>query len=218
MLSLAEEIFLLSLLEKKETVCLPSSLSLPFSFTGAVLIDLVLTDYIKVEDGRIVPCVDPEQIQDEHMKRVLKKMHHVDKPQKLNHWVYILGVKGKRITKEVVGSLVEKGILVEDGANYQWAAREDGAAIPTNAKYFLKREIRDMFFCQDTATERLLAIISLMDASDILDHLFTRDEMIFVRKKIKFLKREAHDSAKFLDLLGQMEDAIDYAIASAIMK
>jgi hypothetical protein len=220
MLTLAEEICLLSLLEKKETLRFPSSLILPFSFAGAVLMDLVLSNYIKIEGERPVPCVDSEQIQDEQMKRLIKKMQQVDKPQKLNHWVYLLGGKGKRIVKEIAGSLVENGILVEHGTNYQWAAQEqeDGTMVPTYAKYLLKREIRDTFFCNSVPTERSLAVISLMDASGMLDHLFTTDEMIFARKIIRSLKREAHGSAKFPSLLEQVDDAIDYATASATMK
>ena len=85
MLSLAEEIFLLSLLEKKDSIRIPPSLSLPFSLTGAVLIELILSDYAKIENGRLLASVDPEQITDERMKYALEKIQQTEKPKKLDH-------------------------------------------------------------------------------------------------------------------------------------
>lgn len=218
MLSLAEEIFLLSLLEKKEALRLPSSLSLPFSLAGAVLFDLFLSKFIKLENGQPVPCAAPDQIQDAQMKRTFIKIQQASKLKKLAYWVYLLGMRGKRITNEIMLSLVEKSVLVEDRNYYQWKVQEDGTAVPKHAKYILKRDIRDTIFCQSLINERMIAIIDLLDASDMMDHLFTTDEMVFVRKKIKSLKREEHISPEFLDLLPQMKEAIDYAIASAVMK
>lgn len=220
MLSLAEELFLLSLLEKKENLRLPPSLSLPFSLAGAVLIDLALTGSIKLEDGRLIARADLEPVQDAQMKRVGEQMRQADKYKRLDHWVFLLGVKGKRITKEILLALVEKNVLQEDEQGYQWAAQpqEDGAPALTHPKYLLKREVRDAVFCQTALDERRLALINLLDACDMLDHLFTKDEMVYAQKRMKLLKRGDHLSAGFLDLLDRMVNAVDYAVAAAIMK
>lgn len=217
MLSLAEEIYLLSLLDKKDSIRVPSSISLPFVLTGAVLIEMVLSEYAKVEDGRLVPCVDPEQITDEPMRYALEKIQHAEKPKKLDHWVYVLSAKSKRISKDVLFSLVEKGILIEKGKNHLLTPPPDeNAPERLHSRYLLKREIRDAVLGADSLSERTIARIEFMDACDMLDHLFTKDEIIGVRKKLKTLKADHQLPPNFINLLNRVTEAIDYAITAAI--
>lgn len=217
MLSLAEEVYLLSLLDKKDSIRVPSSISLPFVLTGAILIEMVLSEYAKVEEGRLVPCIDPEQITDESMRYALEKIRHTEKPKKLDHWVYLLSAKSKRISKEILFSLVEKGILVEKGKNHLWMPPPDeNAPERLHSRYLLKREIRDAVLGANGLSERMIARIEFMDACDMLDHLFTKDEIIGVRKKLKTLKADHQLSPNFTGLLNRVTEAIDYAITAAI--
>lgn len=93
MLSLAEEIFLLSLLEKKDSIRFSSSISLPFSLAGADLIDLVLSNYAKLEDGRLLLCADPGQIPDERIKFAFEKIQQSEKPKKFGSLDSDIGYK-----------------------------------------------------------------------------------------------------------------------------
>ena len=217
MLSLAEEIFLLSLLDKKDSIRIPSSISLPFVLTGAVLTELALSEYVKVEDRRLVSCVDPEQVTNEPMRYAIEKISRSEKLKKLDHWVYLLSAKGKRVSKDILASLIEKGILAEKDKNHLWAPPPgEDAPQQLPARYLLKREIRDAVFGADSLSERTLARIEFMEACDMLDHLFTKDEIIAVRKKIKILRGSSQLPSGFLNLLDQVTEAIDYAITAAI--
>ncbi len=212
-LSLAEEILLLSLFEKKDSVRVPSSLSLPYLLAGAVLVELVLSGGAKLSDGWLVPCADPEQFADEALRFSLARICQRQKDKKLEHWVYLLGAKGKPVMKSILLSLVDRGTLVKEGSSYTWPeARQDG----TPLKYPLKREIRDAVFSQQPVTDRILARLVLLEACDMLDHLFTKDEIISARKKVKQLKSGKDFSADLLHLLIRMADAVKYAVAAAI--
>lgn len=219
MLSLAEKIFLLSLLEKKDTIRIPNTLSFPYVLAGAVLFDLVLAGYAKLEDERLIPCAVPEQISNEPMKHAVEKLRQADKPRKLSHWVYLFGSKGKRLSKHIILSFVEYGIISSTGKYYQWGPRHDDEGseqIPS--KYFLKREIRDMVFVEKTVSDRCFALLELMDACDMLDHLFTIDEILAVRKEMKRWGSAESFSPGSIELIRQMREATQHAVASAMMK
>lgn len=130
-----------------------------------------------------------------------------------------MGTKGERLSKGIILSLVEYGIISSAGKYYHWALiQNEGGPEQIPSKYLLKREIRDAVFFEKTLPERLFARLGLMDACDMLDHIFTKDEIDAVRKKMKLLRSEEHYSPGFLDLMNRMNVAIEFAIASAISK
>lgn len=215
--SLAEEIFLLSLLEKKESVRVPSSLSLPFALSGAVLLELIFTDCARIEDERLCPYADPEQITDQQMRYAAEKICQTEKPKKLAYWVYLLGKKGNRISKEILLSFVEKGILLKEGKYYHWASTpEESAVEQAPTKYLLKRDIRDAVLLEKNITDRMITLVDLMDSCDMLDHIFTRDEIITARKKVKTFKAEKEFNPTFLNSLERTTDAVKYAISASL--
>lgn len=216
MLSLAEEILLLSLLEKKESLRLSSSLSLPFVLSGAVILDLILSGMLKMEDERLVSTGIPIQPGNETRKDLLEIIEHSEKPRKLNHWVYILGAKGKRISKPLILALIKKGILLQEKKAFQWVRFEhDGVQRKEPIKYLLKRQLRDALFCEEALSEHLTACLTLLDACDLLEHIFTKDEIVAARKKLRSIKAEATYTQGFLELLDQTLESIAYAVASA---
>lgn len=218
MLSLAEEIFLLSLLEKKDTIRIPTALNLPYVLAGAVLLDLVLSGYAKLEDGRLILCVEPEQISNEPMRYAVEKLRQADKPRKLNQWVYLFGSKGKRLSKQIILSFVEYGIISSTGKYYQWGpGHNDGGSEEIPSKYILKRKIRDTVFVEKTISDRCFALLELMATCDMLDHLFTKDEILVVRKDMKRWGSAASASSGNIEFIYQMREAILHAATSAMM-
>ena len=217
MLSLAEEILLLSLLEKKESIQLPSSLSLPFALSGAIIYEMIQTGQLALEDGRLRATLLSEQASGEVGHVLIEKMALMDKPKKLRNWVFVLGARGKRITKITFHSLVERGLLVEGKNDIQWSGFDEGGLQQDQlAKYLLKRQMRDALYCDAVVSERALACLVLMDACGLFDHLFTKDELVAARKKLKQLRTEDRYPASFLVLLDQMVEAISFAVASAV--
>lgn len=217
MLSLAEKVFLLSLDERRGSIRIPSSIPLPFSLAGAVLVQMVQNGSARIDDGRLIPLAGSENGGDDQIGFALERINQAEKPKKVNHWVYLLGVKGRQIPKNILASLVEKGILMEEGKYFRWGHSpcENSEGSPLS-KYLLKREIRDVFFCDEVVSEEHMALVTLMDSCDMLNHLFTVDEIIAMRKKIKALKLGGKVAPDFLDLLELVRSAIEYAIAAAI--
>lgn len=217
MFSLAEEVFLLSLLEKKETLRIPSSLSLPFAIAGATILELIFLGDIRVEDGRLLLAQNIDQDSPDHLKLVMEKIRKLDKPKKVDYWVYQIGARGHRVTKLVLQSLIQKEIIQEDGKNFRWGlpANQDSQDVRIS-KYLLKRRLRDEIFCETTMDEPSAALFSLMDSCGMLNHLFTEDEMIAGRKRVKRLTNGNELSHSFAEILSLIITGVEYATAAAV--
>jgi golgi phosphoprotein 3 len=61
MLTLSEELFLLSLYERKDTVALPYTAALPYALAGAMLAELALAGTIHLDKEKRVILVDNPQ-------------------------------------------------------------------------------------------------------------------------------------------------------------
>jgi len=217
MLTLAEEFLLLALLEKRETVRLPSSLCLPFALAGAVLMDLMLSDSIKIIDGKVVPLVQPEALADESSQYAIKKIWQAEKYKKLDNWIYIFGAKWKRMPKGIVNGLIDKGVLLEEGKYYCWPPAAVG---PQNemaiSKYLLKHQIREAILRKNKADEHFLALLALIESCNTLEHIFTSDEIISARRKIKDQINDESIRLHFLETRDLIMTAIEYAVAAAV--
>jgi hypothetical protein len=217
MLSLAEEILLLSLLEKKESIQLPSSLSLPFALSASVIYEMIQAGQLVLEDGRLSATLLSEQASGEVGRVLIEKLAQTEKPKKLRHWVFVLGARGKRIIKITFHALVERGLLVEDKKGFIWSGLDEGGLQQDQqAKYLLKRQMRDALYCDATVSEHTLICLVLMEACGLFDHLFTKDELVAARKKMRQIKTEDHYPAQFLTLLDQIVESLSFAVASAV--
>ncbi len=179
--------------------------------------ELVISGAAQVEDERLLLKPGAAQVETEQLKTAIEKMQKTGKPKKLEHWVYMFGARSNRLTKSILLSLLDKGILREDGKVYRWGtvrnAEAQGICI---TKYLLKRQLRDAVFCQQKVDEHETALLSLMEACGLLDHLFTTDEMIAARKMIRGLLKEEKLSQSFCVLLTATTEAVAFAVAAAV--
>lgn len=217
MFSLSEKIFLLALLEKKDSIRLTASLSLPFAIAGATLMEMVFGGFARVVDGKLTLLPEANGVERERIRNVVEKIASINKSKKLDYWIYLFGSRGNRLSKSILLSLIDKGILLNDGKAYHWGDQNymDGQPVWVT-KYLLKRQLRDAVFCGKADDVDTPLVLGLMDSCGLLDHIFTRDEIIAARKMVKRLEKEAVGSQPYRDLLSQTQTAIAYAVAAAI--
>jgi hypothetical protein len=215
MLTLAEEIFILSLHEKKNTVQIPSSISLPYVLAGAGLMQTVLCGKARVEDNYFVILPGPVPVELEWLRNPIESVHKAWGMKKLANWVYILGAKGKIISKGIVPTFLEKGILLADGKCYQWGLNgQTDANISCHTKFALKQQLRDAVFCAEAADDHTTSLLGFMDAGEMIDHIFTVDEIVSARKRIKKFTKDTHPGGT--QLFDAFRAATAYAIAAAV--
>jgi hypothetical protein len=216
-LTLSEELFLLALSEKKDSVRIPSSLALPFALAAAQVLELAREGCLDLDNERIVPKAPPEMIDDDRLRVVMEKICKSSKPRKVDYWVYELGSKTNRIHKRIVLALLEKGLLEEEGKYFRWGdATRDSTGRVISPKYPIKHQIRHAMFCNEEIDARLVILTSLIDSCGMVDHLFTRDEIVAARKRLRGILKSESADATVANWVGPMVNAVQYALAVSV--
>lgn len=208
MLTLSEELFLLSLHEKKEAVKLNNAPELPYALAGALLFELYQAGKVRLEDKKVIP-VGQGLASSELPGEMLEKIN-ATKARKIAYWVETIGGKEGKLRKAAVGGLVLKGILKEEEKTLLWVIPYTGyAEQDTSTKFALKQRLRGVVLGGQPASERDVALLSLARAAGLLDHLFTRDEMRRATKAVEALVEN--------DAVGQAVTETIEAIDAAVM-
>ena len=185
MLILAEELFILALDPEKGNI--PGSLvaQLQYGVSGALLAELALMGKIGVDDKKKLELLDCSLCGDELLDRTLTKIVKSDRLRKMTHWVKLFGSNSKKTYKELGERLVEKGILKKEPRKYLWVIPSE--AFPekdASAKYLIKNKLRAVVLTGKKPEADVLALLSLVRACNMLDSIFTKDELKMARKLV----------------------------------
>jgi golgi phosphoprotein 3 len=214
MLSLTEELFLLSLREKKHSVDLPYSPAMPYALAGAMLVELVLANRIQLQDGKRVVPLSSEPVESEPLNELLVSISATEKPRKITYWIHHVGIKGKRLEKHLLASLIARGILKVEEKKTLWVIPyTEYAQQDASAKYLRKQHLRDVVFSRQEADPQSVALLSLMKAADLLDHLFTPDEFKAAQTRVEAIIKDEAVGQAVIETL----DAISAAAISAAL-
>ena len=213
MLTLADELFLLSLEDKKNGVGFSSSFELSYAMAGAVLLELSLMGKIRLEGKRVL-VLNATPTGSELMDELLEKMAAARKPRKLVEWVGVFMEKSKKLKKAALAALVGQGILRAEEKSFLWVIPYTGyREQDSSAKYGLKLHLRAVVLGGEKIDEHTAALLSLGQAAGLLDHLFTRDELRQAKKRVEALVKD--------DAVGQavqeVIDSVNAAVAASVM-
>jgi golgi phosphoprotein 3 len=186
MLILAEELFILALDAEKGNI--PGSLAsqLQYGLSGALLADLALMGKIGLDDKKKLELLDWTLCGDDLLDRTLTKIVNSDRLRKMTHWVKLFSSNSEQTYKELGERLVEKGILQKESRKYLWVIPSD--AFPekdASAKYLIKNNLRAVVFTGKIPDPYVLALLGLVKACNMLDNVFTKDELKMANKLVE---------------------------------
>ena len=215
MLSLTEELFLLSLREKKDTVGLPYSAALPYALAGAMLVELALAGRIRLnKEKRVVPIGELQPVDDPRLNDLLALIFEPGKPQKITHWIMVAAGKGKRLEKVMLAELISQGILREEEKKVLWVIPYmEYSQKDASAKYQRKQHLRDIVLAGQIPDQQAVALLSLMKAIDMLDHIFTLDEIKAAGKRVNEIVKDEAVGKAVIEILDTISSA---AVAAAL--
>ena len=109
-LKLSEKLFCLAVNPKNGGILLNASAALAMTLTGSVFVELMNKGLVSIENG-VVHLVNPtpqnDEVHDFFMNRI--KLHGKDR--KLRTWISYFNVRGRKIQKHFIRSLVRKNVL-----------------------------------------------------------------------------------------------------------
>ncbi len=213
MLTLSDELFLLSLEDKKNGLGFSNRFELPYAMAGALLFELVQQGKIRLEGKKLV-VTNATPTGSPLLDEMLEKMAAARKPKKTADWLMGFGEKAKKLRKAALEDLVGQGILRAEEQSWLWVIPYTGyREQDSSAKYGLKLRLRAVVLGGEKVDEHTAALLCLGRAAGLLDHVFTRDELRQASKRVEALVKD--------DAVGQAVqeaiDAVSAAVAASVM-
>jgi hypothetical protein len=185
MLSIVEELFLLALNEEKGTILSFVKKTLPYALTGAILAELALQGKVCSNDKQRLELLDSAPLGDEILDDALREFQSSEKPRKLSYWVSQFSAKPKKLRERLGESLVTKNVLYEEDRHYFRSLPISDSEMPyVPSKFDLKSPLRAMIFTQAEVDHRSLAMLKILGASEMLNLIFTQDELPIAKRRI----------------------------------
>lgn len=109
-LKLSEKLFCLAVNPKNGGILLNAASTLAMTLTGSVFVELMNKGLVSVENG-VVHLQDPTVQRDEVHEFFLYRIRSRGKDRKLRRWISYFNVRGRKIQKHFIRSLVRKNVL-----------------------------------------------------------------------------------------------------------
>jgi hypothetical protein len=209
--TLAEDLLLLALDDDNGTVSWQRANALQYGLGGALLMDLALLERIDSVDGQIVP-VDQSPTGDEALDTALETIRASASSHDPKHWVKKLGSQ-KGIQEHLARRLVARGILRDQEHTFLWVFHE--RHYPTSdpgPESAVRRQLRDVVLTGAEPDARSVLMLSLVNACNLTDSVFSRDE----RKQTKRRIKELVEGEQFGTAVGRAVAEVTAAVAAAI--
>lgn len=185
MLTLFEELYLLTVRDDQRMANTPINKSLRLALAGAILAELALREKIQVNHERRVELSNDESTGDDILDRAMKDIKTSGKPRKTAYWVDNLIWQPKKLQKRLSNRMVANGTFTrEDDAVYWAIPSKEYPAQHSTVKYCIKEPLRAVVLAGTEADVHSLALLSLAQASNLLNYIFTKDERKGARQKI----------------------------------
>jgi len=109
-LKLSEKLFCLAVNPKNGGILLTASASLAMTLTGSVFVEMMDKGLVSIENG-VVHLESPMPQNDEVHDFFLNRLKLHGKDRKLRRWISYFNVRGRKIQKHFIRSLVLKNVL-----------------------------------------------------------------------------------------------------------
>ena len=213
MLTLSEELFLLTMSERKSSVAVSSAQALPVALVGAMLTELLVISKITLEDGDKVLLVSPSKTENEYFNYVLSKIEKAKKPKRLVHWVETFSEKPNKLEKSLVDCLIAKKVLKEKKKKLLWVIPFlDYSQADASAKFWRKRHIRAIILAGETIDIQSASLLNLLISCKLMDYLFTNDEMRYAEKRAEEVIKDPSLTPVFVNISGKVSSACAKAV------
>ena len=194
MLTFTEELVLL--LNDEDGAPLPIRQDIVASaLAGAVLMDLAFANRIDT-DLEALFVNDRTPIGNPALDRILARIAAGAEVCDTKTWIGVLTVEEAPVIQEqTLAGLVERGILTVRESRIPWVRARRYPSSDGEATTALRQHVADVLGSDEIPDPRDVALISLLDACEVLPDIFPRQEMEDFRPRIALLRK--------MDLIGR---------------
>lgn len=213
MLTIFEELLLLSIHEDKGTFIGSAVDKINAGIIGAVLAELALAGAIQIQENHRLRVLQDNSLEDDVLNNVLEGLKASDKERKIGYWISALNQKPEKYRKQILERLIQKGVVTQEDDHVVWVIPSPlQPELKASTKYWVKDRLRRIVLTSAEAKQGDIALLSLLKACNLLDLVFLKDERRLASRQISELV--VGDALK--NPVTQTIEEIDSAIADVV--
>ncbi|MFC3418739.1 GPP34 family phosphoprotein [Salinicoccus hispanicus] len=215
MFTIAEALLLLATDDEKGTQVNGAD-SIEYGLTGAILSELTLMERIELQEDKVV-VVDRTPTEVPYFETVLDEMEKAKKPEKIEYWMDRLPFKMHNIKKEIIQSLVDKGILKEESKKFlfvfKWKHHPEADG---RAEEEIRNRLQRIVFKDETPDPLAGILLNLIKICNLTAEVFGEEKQETAEKRIEKIAAESEYDVAINKSIEEMEAAIMIATTTAI--
>ncbi len=190
MLTLAEEIVLLTLEDESGKFVNVPDHAVSHALSGAVLMDLAFEGRIDTDPERLF-VTNREPTGDDLLDSTLRDICASEEQRDARHWVGFFSRKSDDIRQAALDRLCANGVLKAEEDLFLWVFKS--RRYPTREGASERREVKlrimSLLFSDEIPEARDIAIVGLADVCGIFDHLLAQPERERTRDRINQIRK-----------------------------
>ena len=213
--TIAEELLLLALNNKKGTILMSASSALVYGIAGGLLVELTLMNRLMLQNKKII-VNDESPVEDELLQQVFQVIKNDPKSRSVKYWVNRLNSRiGGRLKNKLFDRLANKGIVEKEPHHFLWVIQYyHYPLIDYNLKDAIQKRIREEIIYKTGDPEQRTAVLgSLIYACNLLNTVFPSDERRTAKKRLKQIaKNEVYGK-----VVSESVQALQVAIITSVI-
>ena len=206
-LKLSEKLFCLAVNPKSGGIFLNASSTLAMTLTGSVFIELMDKELISIED-KIVHLQSPAFQEDEVYEFFLNRIRIRGKDRKLRNWILYFNMRGRKIQKHFIRSLVRKNVLRTEERRILFIPYEKVFIQNRELVESIRKDLKNMFLQKETVCNESLILASMVDQTNLLSQILSeRAQRKEARRFLKSLPGTPVSKA-IQDAIQMMQNAV----------
>ena len=206
-LKLSEKLFCLTVNPKNGGILLNASTSISMTLTGSVFVELMNKGLVSIEKG-VVHLENPTFQNDEVHEFFLNRIRLRGKDRKLRTWISYFNVRGRKIQKHFIRSLVLKNVLRTEEKRILFIPYEKVFLMDRDLVENIRKEVEATLIGKGETTDNSIILAMMVGKSNLLSRIFP--ERVQRKEAAKFLKNlpETQVSKAVQEAIQMMQTAV----------
>lgn len=210
MLTIYEELLLLSIHEAKGTFIHSVADRVTLGIGGAVLAELALMGNIKLSKNHRLKLIDDSKTDIDVLDEAIAALKESGKDRKFGYWINTFTKRAEKFRQKIIESLIQKGVFTQDDENIFWAIPSPlQPDLNASTKYLVNKRLRGIVLAQEELQSRDITLLTLIKACGLLNLVFLRDERKLANRNIYELEINHALKNPVILTIQEIEIAID---------
>jgi hypothetical protein len=208
-LKLSEKLFALAVNPKRGGILLNASSALSMTLTGSVFVEMITNGLVRLEKG-VVHVQNPAIQHDEVLEFFMRRMRERSKPRKMRNWVSYFNIRGRKIQKLFIRSLVRKQVLRTEERRILFIPYEKVFVMDHMLVENLRKDVEAAFQLKTDPNDEALVLAVMIGKSNLLSRIFP--DRARRKEAARFLKKLPET-----EISKAVQDAIQMAHAAVFV-